>query len=54
MRPERIAANARRRGLNREEARRELMNGFPMLITAEIGKVLDTVYGENRLVADGR
>jgi hypothetical protein len=48
MLPELIAADARDRGLNREEARRELSNDFPMLSTAQIDQVLDTVYAIQR------
>ena len=48
MEPEAIATEAQRRGWNRGEARRKLMNDFPRLITGEIDKVLDTVYGDQR------
>jgi hypothetical protein len=44
MMPELIAADARDRGLNREEARRELSNDFPTLSPAQMDQVLDTVY----------
>ena len=45
MVPELIAAEARRRGWDRQEARRKLVVDFPMLTVAEIDEVLDTVYG---------
>ena len=46
MEPEAVATEADGRGWNREDARRKLMNDFPTLVTDEIDKVLDTVYGD--------
>jgi hypothetical protein len=40
-----VAAEAKARGLDRDEARRQLMVDFPRLITAEIDRALDASYG---------